>query len=83
MASFQACVVTELEKCSDPTPANIVDSIFNFVKRETPCKNILDAESAAATGTKASSNASHLVLSILVIIPFIVASYSNSIPATM
>lgn len=85
MASLQACIVAELEKCSDPTPANIVDSIFNFVKRETPCKNILHAQSAAATGTKASSNASRLagVLSILVIIPFIAASYSNSISATM
>lgn len=81
MSNLQVCVVAELEKCSDPTPANIMDSIFNFVKRVTPCENVLNAQSAAATGTKASG-ASHItVLSILAIIPFIVAS--NFIPATV
>lgn len=81
MTNLQACVVAELEKCSDPTPANIMDSIFNFVKRVTPCENVLNAQSAAATGTKASG-ASHITtLSILAIIPFIVAS--NFIPATI
>ncbi|KMQ97649.1 interferon-related developmental regulator 1-like protein [Lasius niger] len=85
MANLQVCVVAELEKCSDPTPANIMDSIFNFVKRVTPCENVLNAQSAAATGTKSASGASHVTgaLSTLAIIPFIVASYSNFIPATM
>lgn len=83
MTSFQACIVTELEKCPDPTPANIMDSIFNFVKRVTPCGNILNSQSAAARTTGSASNASPLtgVLSTLAIIPFIVASYF--IPATM
>ncbi|XP_067204537.1 27 kDa glycoprotein-like isoform X1 [Linepithema humile] len=54
MTNIQACVVTELEKCTDPTPANIMDSIFNFIKKVTPCENILNAESAAATGTQKS-----------------------------
>lgn len=44
----QACIVKELEKCSDPTPANIVDSIFNFILRATPCKNVVGG---AATST--------------------------------
>ncbi|XP_029178791.1 interferon-related developmental regulator 1-like [Nylanderia fulva] len=74
MNSLQTCIVAELEKCPDPTPANIMDSIFNFVKRVTPCENVLNAQSAAATGTKASG-ASHITaLSILAIIPFIIAS---------
>lgn len=41
MHRLQACVVKELENCADPTPANLVDSIFNFVKKVTPCQTIL------------------------------------------
>lgn len=82
ITNLQTCVVAELEKCSDPTPANIMDSIFNFVKRVTPCENIMNSQSAAARTT--GSNASRLAGALsLAIIPFIVASYSNFIPATM
>ncbi|XP_011155600.1 27 kDa hemolymph protein [Solenopsis invicta] len=59
MNTLQSCVVAELEKCSDPTPANIMDSIFNFIKRVTPCENLLNAQSAAATGTQSPSSASY------------------------
>ncbi|XP_014475442.1 PREDICTED: 27 kDa hemolymph protein-like [Dinoponera quadriceps] len=54
MNNLQACMVKELETCPDPTPANIVDSIFNFIKRVTPCENLLNAQSAAATGSGGS-----------------------------
>ncbi|XP_076237186.1 27 kDa hemolymph protein-like [Calliopsis andreniformis] len=47
----QGCIVRELEKCSDPTPANIVDSIFNFILRVTPCKKLMAIESAASRST--------------------------------
>lgn len=83
MTSLQACVVEELEKCPDPTPANIMDSIFNFVKKVTPCENILKAQSAAATGSASSSSRLITTFSILIIIPFIIASYSNFILVTM
>lgn len=78
MTRLQSCLVNELEKCSDPTPANIVDSIFNFIKRVTPCKNILDAESAAATGTE-TSGTSHIsgVLTTVAIL-FTVMSYTTA-----
>ncbi|XP_011312406.1 27 kDa glycoprotein isoform X2 [Fopius arisanus] len=33
----QACIVRELEKCDDPTPGNLMDSLMTFVKRQTPC----------------------------------------------
>lgn len=58
MNSLQACVVNELEKCPDPTPANIMDSIFNFIKRVTPCENLL-GETAANVDPK--SNASNML----------------------
>ena len=49
MSKLQTCVVKELEKCSDPTPANIVDSIFNFIRRVTPCQNLVTVQNAAAS----------------------------------
>lgn len=39
ITTVQNCVVEELEKCTDSTPANIVDALFKFVKKSA-CKNI-------------------------------------------
>ncbi|XP_018321234.1 27 kDa hemolymph protein-like [Agrilus planipennis] len=36
---LQKCVVEQLENCKDNTPANIVDALFKFIRRVTPCKN--------------------------------------------
>ncbi|XP_063922247.1 uncharacterized protein LOC135136731 [Zophobas morio] len=33
LGKLQNCVVEELEKCQESTPANIVDALFKFVKR--------------------------------------------------
>jgi len=57
MADLQKCVVKALETCSEPTPANIVDSMFNFVRKMTPCAkfktgtgdNLTDPDSATTT----------------------------------
>ena len=51
ITTVQSCVVNKLEECSDPTPANIVDSIFNFILRVTPCKDLLTSRSGASTST--------------------------------
>ena len=40
MDDLQKCVVKALETCSEPTPANIVDSMFNFVRKMTPCAKL-------------------------------------------
>lgn len=37
MDELQTCVVDALEKCEDITPANIVDSMFRFIRNETSC----------------------------------------------
>jgi len=81
MTSLQNCVVAELEKCADPTPANIMDSIFNFIKRVTPCENLLNAESAAATGTQNTKSSASNMLGTLstVTILFTIAIYSSVI----
>lgn len=57
MADLQKCVVKALETCSEPTPANIVDSMFNFVRKMTPCAKykseaggkLIDTDSATTT----------------------------------
>ncbi|XP_012270782.1 27 kDa hemolymph protein [Orussus abietinus] len=67
IVSLQTCVVKELETCTDPTTANIVDSLFNFIKKVTPCDNLLSAKAAAATGDDiAESSASTISTTITV-----------------
>lgn len=39
MDTLQVCVVQSLEKCEESTPANLVESMFKFVRNETPCVN--------------------------------------------
>nr|QTY40891.1 venom polypeptide precursor [Doratifera vulnerans] len=34
------CIVNELEKCSSPTPANMMDSLFRYIRKDSPCKDI-------------------------------------------
>uniref|UniRef100_A0A1B0CP13 Uncharacterized protein n=1 Tax=Lutzomyia longipalpis TaxID=7200 RepID=A0A1B0CP13_LUTLO len=40
MERLQMCVVEELEKCEESTPANLVDSAFKFIRNNTPCSNV-------------------------------------------
>ncbi|CAK9818251.1 27 kDa hemolymph protein [Anthophora quadrimaculata] len=51
ITTLQTCGVRELEKCSDPTPANIVDSIFNYILKVTPCQNLMADKNAASNLT--------------------------------
>ena len=39
MTILQQCIVNELEKCEESTPANLVESMFKFIRNETPCVN--------------------------------------------
>jgi hypothetical protein len=39
MDKLEKCIVTELEQCKESTPANLVEALFRFVRKETPCKN--------------------------------------------
>ncbi|XP_017054572.1 27 kDa hemolymph protein [Drosophila ficusphila] len=45
LQKFESCVVHHLEQCSEITPANIVQSIFRFVKNETDCQAWIAARS--------------------------------------
>lgn len=37
MDKLEKCVVFELEQCKESTPANLVEALFRFVRKETPC----------------------------------------------
>lgn len=39
MDKLQICIVKELTQCEESTPANLVESLFKFIKNETPCVN--------------------------------------------
>lgn len=56
MNSLQGCVVKSLEGCEDPTPANLLDSIFNYIKKVTPCQKMLTPQAAALTASNSATN---------------------------
>lgn len=37
MDALEKCVVSKLETCKESTPANLVEALFRFVRKETPC----------------------------------------------
>uniref|UniRef100_A0A182XZG0 Uncharacterized protein n=2 Tax=Anopheles stephensi TaxID=30069 RepID=A0A182XZG0_ANOST len=36
---LQTCMVRELEQCDESTPANLVESLFRYVRKGSPCAN--------------------------------------------
>lgn len=59
MDKLEACVVRELETCKESTPANLVEALFRFVRKETPCNKYSKKTAAAPNGgdfTKMSFN---------------------------
>ncbi|XP_068141197.1 27 kDa hemolymph protein [Drosophila tropicalis] len=75
LQSFEACVVHHLEQCSEITPANIVQSIFRFVKNETDCQAWMNARSnekpilmaASGNGTGAATQLTTTLASTLIL----------------
>lgn len=48
LSKLRKCVTTLLEKCSEPTSANIIDSLFKFVLKSSPCHKFQQEGSAAS-----------------------------------
>ncbi|XP_022123654.2 27 kDa hemolymph protein [Pieris rapae] len=42
LTAFTSCTVSSLENCSSPTPSNMAESLFKYVKNSTPCKKFED-----------------------------------------
>ncbi|KAH8309951.1 hypothetical protein KR067_003744, partial [Drosophila pandora] len=47
--SLQTCVVARLETCPDITPANLVESMFKFIRNETLCRKYQKSHPESAT----------------------------------
>lgn len=58
MTELEICVVAELEKCGEPTPANIIESLFEFVRRSTPCSKFKSAQIHKSDGVSLKSTIS-------------------------
>lgn len=75
---LQKCIVTELERCKEPTPANIVDSLFNFVKKVTPCSKYppekLENEDEASSAAFVTGNKFY-ILSVFLLHVFLSSVY--------
>ncbi|CAB3243320.1 unnamed protein product [Arctia plantaginis] len=50
MTEMQKCIVSALSSCPKSTSANIVDSLFNFIRSATPCKDFKKAEKKGSGG---------------------------------
>jgi len=70
--NVQKCVVDELEKCTDSTPANIIDALFKFVRRITPCKDYKPPQTRSANKRNSSSaqDVSFILMSIVSLLYF-------------
>lgn len=56
MERLESCIVKKLETCEEITPANIVESMFRFIKNETICRSQAKAnkQTAASGGSRPS-----------------------------
>lgn len=73
MTDLQNCVVKALETCSEPTPANIVDSMFNFVRKMTPCAKIKPESSRGGDIRDGNSATTSTVTGVAVIASIFIA----------
>jgi len=69
VCALQRCVVRELEKCKEPTPANIVQSMFDYILKVTPCTGCKAERLQLASGSsKLNFSILSLALSMLFVI---------------
>ncbi|XP_055373789.1 27 kDa hemolymph glycoprotein-like [Condylostylus longicornis] len=61
--AFEKCTVKVLEKCEDITPANIIESMFKFIKNETVCAT--PKSSAQLGGNSANTLVSNARITLL------------------
>lgn len=48
MERLETCIVKKLETCDEITPANIVESMFRFIKNETICRSVANTDKHVA-----------------------------------
>lgn len=63
MDKLEECVVKELEQCKESTPANLVEALFRFVRKETPCKQF---PKVLPNATRNSGNSNKMTLEFII-----------------
>lgn len=72
---LETCIVRKLETCNEITPANIVESLFRFIKNETICRPTSKTNKLTSTS---AGNMIALSLQSLLLIAFVQAvTYFN------
>ncbi|XP_052872843.1 27 kDa hemolymph protein-like [Anopheles cruzii] len=66
MDQLQSCMVEVLEGCKESTPANLVESLFKFVRRETPCVNMTTTEPVRPKFARGSSDLTKASVQIMI-----------------
>ncbi|KAL0891938.1 hypothetical protein ABMA27_015179 [Loxostege sticticalis] len=51
LTELQICVVGVLETCEAPTTGNIVESMFKFIRKATPCADIVETKRQSKPGS--------------------------------
>ncbi|XP_065093033.1 27 kDa hemolymph protein-like [Ochlerotatus camptorhynchus] len=62
MDNLRDCFVRVLEDCKESTPANLVESLFKFVRRETPCANFTTPETSRRNSGDVNRASFHVIL---------------------
>lgn len=75
MERLETCIVNKLETCEEITPANIVESMFRFIKNETICRSVASTDKHVADN---AGNSLMMNLSSLLLVLFVTAlTYLN------
>ncbi|XP_030379522.1 27 kDa glycoprotein [Scaptodrosophila lebanonensis] len=73
LKNLETCIVHHLEKCSEITPANLVESMFNFIKNETMCSNSKKSNASKQSAENASNIPSVNLFLVNIILLFMFA----------
>ncbi|XP_055910386.1 27 kDa hemolymph protein-like [Eupeodes corollae] len=68
------CVTKELEKCEEITPANIVESMFRFIKNATICRNEVSTAHQKSNVSSSSSTLSGVLTLLLAAVAISIAT---------
>ncbi len=66
MEKLQKCIVNELEDCEESTPANLVESLFKFVRNETLCASVMSPHKADNRNSGNFNNVNSAFFNVLI-----------------
>ncbi|KAM7350634.1 27 kDa hemolymph protein [Cochliomyia hominivorax] len=76
MERLETCIVKKLETCDEITPANIVESMFRFIKNETICRSVGNTDKHVS-GSSANSIMMNLNIALSMVMFVTLLTYFN------